>query len=67
MIKARVAALMDKEMDRKSFLIHVAASVVALVGASAAFRALSGGSADSSSRIGASNQAYGYGDSPYGR
>ena len=40
MFKARIAQLMDKEMDRKTFLVHVAAGAVAVTGATAMFRSL---------------------------
>lgn len=67
MIKQRFAALLDKEMDRRSFLIHVAAGVVALVGASAVARALSGNQSGTQRLPKPTSQAHGYGGSPYGR
>ena len=64
MIKARIAKLMDKEMDRKSFLVHVAAGAVAVVGATTAFRSLSSSGSTATPKQ-AAHQAYGYGDTPY--
>lgn len=64
MIKARVAELLDKEMDRKSFLTHIIAALVALVGVSTAINALSLAGSSSSKNT---KQERGYGGSPYGR
>lgn len=68
MIKDRVAQLLDKEMDRKSFLMHVAAAFVAVFGASAALKMLASGSEQSQPKAaGTSAHKYGYGGAPYGR
>lgn len=67
MIKKHIAQLMDKEMDRKSFLMHVAAGAVAVFGASAALKMLSGdGQPQKISGTAHSAQQYGYGHAPYG-
>lgn len=72
MIKAHIAQLMDKEMDRKSFLTHVAAASIAVFGASAAVKALSSASPQqplTAPKVAAgatSAFAYGYGGAPYG-
>ena len=68
MIKDRVAQLLDKEMDRKSFLMHVAAGFVAVVGASTALKMLSDNTTvtpKATSGVTAFQQ--GYGGAPYGR
>lgn len=70
MIKQRLAKLLDKEMDRRSFLIHAAAGAVAVVGASTVAKTLSSNSGSSlKKKIGQSqsSQAFGYGGAPYGR
>ena len=67
MIKENIAKLMDKEMDRKSFLVHVAAAAVAAVGATSALKLLSGGVTQPGSPKATPVHQYGYGDAPYGR
>ena len=67
MFKERMSQLMDKEMDRKSFLMHVAAAFVAVFGASTLFKVLSGDVNQKSSQPSTSSRGYGYGGSPYGR
>lgn len=66
MIKEHIAQLMDKEMDRKSFLVHVAAAFVAVFGATTALKVLSQGSPSTSPKSASAHQ-YGYGGAPYGR
>ena len=63
MIKARIAELLDKEMDRKAFLTHVAAALVAMVGVTSVLRSLGEGSSSQK----AADQARAYGGAPYGR
>lgn len=69
MIKEHIAQLMDKEMDRKAFLVHAAAAAVAVVGATTVLKVLSQGSPSSvpTSPKAASAHQFGYGAAPYGR
>ncbi len=72
MIKERISQLLDKEMDRKSFLVHVAAGAVAIVGTSTAVRTLTNGTGIGGGTIpsGAQTkgaQTFAYGGSPYGK
>ena len=73
MIKQRIAQLLDKEMDRKSFLVHVAAGAVAIVGTSTAVRTLTNGAgiggrtAASTARKPRGAQTVAHGGAPYGR
>lgn len=68
MIKEHIAQLMDKKMDRKSFLVHSAAAFVAVFGASAALKMLSDSSRQSTPKpVTDSAFQFGYGGAPYGR
>lgn len=67
MLKTRIAKLLDKEMDRRSFLVNIAAGSVALLGASAAFRAFSSNNSNTAQIQQPVDNAYGYGGAPYGR
>ena len=73
MIKQRIAQLLHKEMDRKSFLVHVAAGAVAIVGTSTAVRTLTNGAgiggstAPSTASQTRGAQTLAYGGAPYGR
>ncbi len=58
-IKTQVNAILNKKMDRQSFIKHVAVGVVAMTGAGAALRFMN-------PKPAATNQTVGYGGSAYG-
>jgi predicted tellurium resistance membrane protein TerC len=57
--------LLDKEMDRREFLAHVGAAIVAMIGLSSILKALNG--ADHQQTQQDSSAVPGFGIGPYGR
>jgi hypothetical protein len=55
--------ILEKEMDRKEFLIHLGAGIMSIIGLSTIFKALNGAS---SQKKGSSSSRSGYGSGPYG-
>lgn len=62
MFKIDLSQLLEKEMDRKDFLKHVAVAAIALTGATAVLKALMHQSGTANSKA----EDKGYGSSAYG-